>query len=215
MTSYNLNATQVRILQALSSNDGAAGMTRSQLEEVVGAACGTGNLGPVAGERLEDHPDSLAALGLVSPREEESDNGTSRTVWHATFRGRKAAEKYQLREHIEVGKKLPSRRLDPIVRRMKSVRTYGLELFSHEDCEEIRNELGVSEANYSDDSIRLQICNRRKVGAFRDPSDKARKAIEACLRGFGVDGNVIKGLLTEEQVAKLERKLKTLAAAAV
>lgn len=186
-----LNASQVRILQTLSTADG--GMTRDELAEQ-GCSPTTDNLGTTTREGLAEHPESLGALGLVKivPN---SDSGEDRkTRFALTARGEKAATTHVTRvwEHDV---KVPRKSLVSIGKKMRDTRTYSFEEFTESDLAEIRQNLPKEYQGVSDVSLKFQLVNLRKQGVFANPKDRAVKAAKATLKAFGRYGNVSKGLL--------------------
>lgn len=205
--SSQLNASQVHILQTLrKSNDG---LTRAQLQNKCpeGTSVTPGNLGTA--EPSDNHVDSLKSLGLVKP---VSSRGAGLTeederdlvVWRITPKGEKLAEKLVTRKRGS-SVRVPAGKLDPAVKRLKALRTYGLELFTDSDLKELREGLGTEYAEVPLTELRQQIVNRRKQGAFADPQDKIRTATREVIRRCGPEGTLIANLLTPDQLKKLEK----------
>ncbi len=188
-SAVRLNDSQVLILQALAKIPiGSPGLTRAAIVEKTGAVVNAGNIGPAFKSVLENYPESLYGLGFVKPVQmPESD-----LTWEATMKGRAVSERYK------------GATLDPVVRKFIPTRTYGLELYTDDDLKEIRSALGDEHATLPLVSLRQQIVNRRKQGSYADRSEYAKKAAARTLREFGMVGTVFAGLLTEDQVAKLE-----------
>jgi hypothetical protein len=204
-TSAALNASQVYILKALTRSNG---MTREALEREVGpsVACTPENLGPAYKETLEGNAKymgSLWGLGLVRPIYDEV-GGEMVPLWHATAKGRQMAASLKTRERPKKEDKVPPSLLDPVVRRFKATRTYGLELYTDDDILAIRQTLGSKWAHVPIEALRLQITARRKQGAFADPVAKIRRCIEKAIREFGPEGSILP-ILTPAQVDTLER----------
>ena len=194
-----LNDSQVRILQALAKCAPGTGLTRAKIAET-GATVNSGNIGPAFKNVIENYPDSLYGLGLVRPVQHPDEE----LVWEATVKGRQLADRYKARKKA-TGDKVPGDTLDPIVKKFLPSRTYGLEDYTDDDLKEIRALLGSDYASLPLTSLRGQIVNRRKQGAFADRSGDAKKAAARCLREFGTNGTVIDGLLTDAQAEKLEK----------
>lgn len=201
-----LNASQVLILQTLAKHRTGT-MTRAQIEEKSGATLSAGNLGPVYKETLDagngEYAESLYGLGMVRPEQSEDEG----VVWTITAKGRKAALGVKAKSRGTTVK-VDADALDTVVKKFRTTRTYGMELYTEDDLKEIRSQLPKEFSSVEIDDLRLQICNRRKQGAFTDTDAKNRKFAQAILRHIGPAGTLLKGLLTAEQVKKLEKIVK-------
>jgi len=171
MSGEKLNGSQVLILKALAKA-GPAGMTRRQLKRV--APVNSDNLGPVHVESLENHPKSLIARGLVVV-EEEDDGTKSVPVYRITAKGLEYAKTLKALPRLTrlTYEKIPPKILDPAIRQVKEKRTYGLEQFTDMDLREILKLCGPKYADVPLDSLRQQIVNRRKRGAFASKPEDA------------------------------------------
>ncbi len=203
-TAAALNASQVFILRALAKS---SGLTREALEAEVGAnvSCSSDNLGPAYKETLEGngkYAGSLWGMGLVKPMYDEV-GGQMVCLWHATAAGRKLASTLKTRERSPAADKVDPAVLDPIVRKFRTTRTYGLELYTDDDMRAIKSMCGAEAEGVTMEALRLQITNRRKQGAFADPQAKIRKCVEKAIREFGPDGTIA-SILDEDQVAAMQ-----------
>ena len=159
MSVAQLSRSQVHILKALASVP--FGMTRDQIEEKLDITVSTDVIGPVYSEDLYKHPDSLYALGCVSPTREEDD---TKARWRITKDGKQIADKVKTRKPSSAV--VPGDVLDPVVIAFRPTRTYTAERYTDEDMKEIRSKLGDRYANVCLDSLRQQIVNRRKMGKY-------------------------------------------------
>lgn len=204
-----INPSQTFILQALAK--ASDGLTKAEIEKKTGVSASTGNLGPVDLHgnlsAREQYKDSLRSLGYIKVHLEETADGEI-ARYHITSKGRKLAESCVAKRRVKEENKIPPYILDKAVLAIRSTRVYGLEDYTDADIKEIRESAGEQYASISVDDIRRQIVNRRKVGAFADPQEKANRLIKMALNAFGNEGTVIKGFLTEEQVYKLSKMLK-------
>jgi hypothetical protein len=209
----NLNASQVMILQALAKSDEP--LSKEDIEKVApNAAVSAINLGPVFQETLEGanegngawrYSDSLYALGYVRPVKDNRDDKEV-TCWEITAKGRKLVDKLVTRTKAAGNLKIPPEILDPIILKMRAVRTYGLNVWTDTDVKELRDKLPEEYRTISIENLRHRIVQRRQAGAFADPSKKRRMSIEKVLREFGPDGTVLQ-LLSNKQVDVLEEEL--------
>jgi len=126
------------------------------------------------------------------------------TRWVVTAKGRSVVEKIKVRK--DDCPKVDAGKLDTVVIKFRSTRTYGIELYTDADMKEIKAALGVAAEGVTLDSLRNQIANRRKQGAYSDKAATFARKIAATIRDFGPEGIVAK-ILTAPQVAKL-RALK-------
>ncbi len=197
-----LNTSQVLILQAIAKNP--SGLTRDQImKKAPDAAVTLSNLGPVLISSLAkdtNHQESLYKMGLV--RAEPTGDEKDTITWTVTAKGAKLAPTLKTLTRTR-GNKIPPKVLDPILRKFKVLRTYGLELYTDSDIKEIRTLCGEDYELLGVDSLRQQIVNRRKQGAFASSSDRIKGACERVLREFGPDATVLP-ILTPEQVVKLQ-----------
>lgn len=210
-----LNQSQVHILHALNSSPG--GMSRSAMAQSTppGTSLGADNLGPVTDDPLDrgSNPTSLRARGLVSVQQFEDEPA----VYSITSEGRKWAKRSAARTKLPDDQRIPGDILDTAVKQVRQNKSYGLELFTDADVDEVRSicctlELDAQQnssdgcsngdadavieryANIEPDNIRLQMTNRRKMGAYSDPNVKKRAALVklgTLLRDFGfqLDGD--------------------------
>lgn len=207
-TATQLNASQVLILQTLARVTPRR-LSTSELADRSAAVCSAGNLGPVIrtsldGDRAdtrtaEDYPDSLYALGLVKPYASEGEY----TTWGLTSKGMAAAERYIARGVSARGLGIPHKILDPLIKKMKTVRTYGLNQWTNDDVKELRDQLPEEYQDVTVEVLRTKIVQRRQAGAFADPDAKPRNAAKATLKAFGPDGEIEAGLLTDTVIARL------------
>ncbi len=188
-----LNGSQVLILQALA--DAKKPLTRAELVEKVGhgVAVSPANLSSTT------EPASLSSRGMLTASEGEDGS----VKFGVSAKGAKFAGQMVARRQGANGDKVPPGKLDPAVKRVKASRTYGLELLTEADLTEIRTALGDKYAEVPLDSLRQQVVNRRKQGAFSDPADRNRRAAESALRAFGPGGAVRDGLLPTATVKSL------------
>lgn len=161
-TPVALNQSQVLILDALAR--AGKPLTIEQIEAKVGpgVAVNSGNIGPVFKETLPNYPDSLYGMGFVRCLRPEGEP----TTFEITPRGQKAAGQFATRKPMKQENKIPASVLDKAVIPVKRARTYGLELFTKSDLDEIKAACGADWDHVTHDDLRLQICNRRKQGAF-------------------------------------------------
>lgn len=199
-----VNASQVRILKYMAKL--GRPVSREQLEEKSGATASAHNLGPVNKELLatNGYGDSLFGLGYVRPKQYEGEGVT----WELTQKGQKAAAIYETAKRVDCSR-VPSKILDPVVIEFMKTRTYGLERYTEGDLKEIRAKLGEDWADLPIGELQLQIVNRRKQNAFSSPEARKRRPAIMALSAFGPKGWVSKNLLTDEQVAKLEKIIRS------
>lgn len=201
-----LNASQVLILQTLAKHRTGT-MTRAAIEEASGATLSAGNLGPVYKETLDagngEYAESLYGLGMVRPEQSEDEG----VVWTITPKGRKAALGVKAKSR-GTAVKVDVATLDTVVKKFRTTRTYSEETYTEDDLKEVRSQLPTEFKDLDLEQLRSQICNRRKQGAYVDPTVKVRKTVQAILRQIGEEGTLVKGLLTTEQTKKLEKLVK-------
>jgi hypothetical protein len=198
-TTAKLNRTQVVFLQKLAECPKGEGKTIASISDETGMVFPTSMIGFGTREPEESPADSLYAMGMVRPEKQEE---TKAIKWIISALGRKQADKVRTRS-VHNGNKIPHPLLDRTVIAFAKTRTYGLELYTDEDCEAIKAKLGEKYKEVSNESLRQQMCNRRKQGAFVDPSDKRRRIVEQAIRQFGKEGTIIPGLLTQGQMERL------------
>ena len=203
-----LNTSQVHILQTLRKSDD--GLTRAQLASKCpeGTAVTPANLGTA--ETSDNHVDSLKSLGLVKlissrgaglTEEDERDL----IVWRITPKGEKLATSIKAKGVSARGVSIPPKVLDPIIKRMRPLRTYGLNQWTDADVLELRGHLPEEYQSVTVDTLRTKIVGRRQAGAFADPTERPRKAARASLAAFGPNGSIQAGLLPAKVVADLEK----------
>lgn len=182
-----LNASQVHILQVLAKHP--EGLTRQEMQAVLppGVSLSADNLGPVTDDPLDrgSNPDSLRAREMVTVQTFEDEPATYRI----TPEGKRWATKSAARSKMPDDQRIPPAVLDAAVNQVRSNKSYGLELYTPDDINEVRSycamydaERGVDASieHYSaitDENIILQMCNRRKQGAYSDPSAKRRTSL--------------------------------------
>lgn len=200
-----LNASQVHILQALANGP----LTRAGLQSIVGngVSLSADNLGPVTDDPLDrgSNPDSLRARGLVDVRTYEDEPA----MFFATPEGKKWAARTSARSRMGLDQKIDNKFLDTAVLEVRKDKTYGLELYTAEDIQRVRELACTAEidslntpdlsavediiqryANIDDENIRLQMTNRRKQGAYADKDAKVKAnlvKLGKLLREFNVE----------------------------
>lgn len=197
-----IRTPQVRILTTLAK--AVAPLTRTQIADRAGvSATSTAELGSSRAANAGDvDGDSLVGLGLVRV-EKRDDNGRDSYLYSLTAKGKKLAATVAARKKNPESGRIPADVLDPVVRKFRLTRAYSFELYTDADVRVIRDGLGPDWADVSLDHLRLQVANRRKLGAFADPRSRERASAAKAVRDFGPDGVVIKGLLTAAQVKQL------------
>lgn len=203
----NLTPTQILALKTLADN---GDMTYGMLADAgVNITTGEMSKGTISANGEAANPDSLEARGYVKWQEMSEGEGKGK-LWTVTASGRKMADKLVLRVR-DNGEKVPAGMLDKAVLRVKGTRHYGLELFTEEDMTTVRSLLSEKYHNVPLDGLRQQMVNRRKQGAYSDPLEKQRKAMERAIREFGPEGTVIEGLLSAKQVNALREQIDIIA----
>jgi DNA-binding MarR family transcriptional regulator len=167
-----LTATQVRILKLLGD---LGTMTRKEIDEAIQGDITT-HLGPVYVNDVNDSDrthgrKSLLSLGMVSVTRDQVDGKTTIIIYSLTSKGRDAASKYEVRDKVPREYRIPGVLLDPATVAVKKLRTYGLELFTDEDIRQVLERLPREYHDVPLDSVRQQIVNRRKQGAFTVVND--------------------------------------------
>ena len=203
-----LNNSQVLILKAFA---GKGSMTREEIAERAGVPASTSNLGPVFQETLPQHPDSLYARRLVTAALDE-DNGKEIVLYSLTPQGKKAATEYAAKKRNGTAV-IPPRVLDPIVKRIRALRTYAMERFTEEDLREIRKCLTKKYSEIPLEDLKQQIVNRRKQGAYTDRNACKLRSLKRVMREFGHEGTVIAGLLSGEQKQAIDNYARELSIA--
>lgn len=205
----NLTPTQILALKTLADN---GDMTYGMLADAgVNITTGEMSKGTISANGEAANPDSLEARGYVKRQEMSGEEGEGRGIlWAITASGRKMADKLVLRVR-DNGEKVPAGMLDKAVLRVKGTRHYGLELFTEEDMATVRSLLSDKYADVPLDGLRQQMVNRRKQGAYANPLEKQRKAMERAIREFGPEGTVIEGLLSAKQVNALREQIDIIA----
>lgn len=196
-----LSVAQVRILRAIVAA-GDSGLTRTQIQEETGCTL-SGNLGSAYAEDASNNEGTLIGHKLVSgiqTLDDEDMRSTARFV--ATSKGKRASEFFMVRDRPDQSNRIPPKKLDPVVRSFKQQRTYSFEVYTDEDIQEIRSLLGEEWSHVPLASLREQMMNRRKVGAYADPDERNRRAVEAAIRQFGPEGTIYP-VLTDEQVSEM------------
>lgn len=155
-----LTNTQVMILKCLARNPN--GLTREQLADKTGVVCDNTTLGPVMQETVSNHPESLVGYRLVKV---EKISPYDPTVFKLTGGGEEAARAYNA---VKRGQddKVPPETLNPVVLSVRALKPYGLELFTDDDLKEIRSQLPEQHQDVKLVSLRQQIVNQRKQGAY-------------------------------------------------
>jgi hypothetical protein len=182
-------------------------LTVDQIEaKAPGAAATSSNLGPLLQSAYEEgrHAGSLRAQGLIKCVQHQGDD----VRWSVTAKGAKLAKTIKARPRSNADTKVPPEILDPAVIAFRATRTYGIEWFSEEDIDEIREQLGDDYEHVTADDLRMQITNRRKQGAFVDPKDRIKKAVERAIREFGPEGTILPDLIGDYEIAKLQKLLR-------
>lgn len=182
----SLNSSQVLTLQTLAKHED--GLDQETLEKKSGASISPANLGPVHKETLKEgngtYAKSLYGLGLVKP--EQQPNGV--VLWKATAKGLKEALEVKTKKRVNKLDIIPAKVLDPVIQKFRVTRTYGFESYTDDDIREIKKQIGKEYADISLDSVRQQITNRRKQGAYADPKKKElttkRKAVIAAVDAY-------------------------------
>lgn len=192
-----LNPSQVALLKALAASK--TPLTHEALEKKADCAASPANLGPVYAETLESYPDSLYGRKLAVPAKHEGEP----LVWAATAKGAEVAKKMLAKPRL-TGDKIPIKTLDKVLREYRQFRTYGLESYTDAEVKEVRDLCGKF-PDMTLDSVRKQMLNRRKLGAFTDPEARKRDLAKRILKGIGKEGTLKKGLLTAAQIATLEK----------
>lgn len=154
-------------------------------------------IGPVFDEHLSNYPNSLRGRGLVRPEKYEGDD----VRWEITTKGKQYTTVKA--QKIGPGKRVPNEVLDPVVLKFKKRRTYGLERYTEDDICDLRTQLPKQYWDVDVTDLWNQILARRKQGAFADPNEKRRKALERVIREFGPNGTMIAEFLTEDQLGTL------------
>jgi len=196
-----INSSQALILKVLAKAPGGLSYEEIKAKVGEGVAVNSGTIGPVHLSVLSNYPDSLHALGLVKVDKGEGEC----TKFFATIKGVKLATKVSARHSCRNGSRIPPDKLDKAVLQVRPTKTYGLELFTDSDINEVKALLGEEWKHIKADEVRIQICNRRKQGAYANPEDKAKKAAQAALRAFGPEGKIKAKLLSPESVKALEK----------
>lgn len=155
-----LTNSQVIILKTLLRNP--RGLTREEIAEKSGVVVDNGTLGPVYVETETSHPDSLVSLRLVLREKRTPDDPVMYTL---SSSGKKAAEAYSARKR-GANDKVPADKLNPVVLKIRPLKPYGIENFTDDDIKEIRAKLPEEYQEVGIDSLRRQIANQRKVGAY-------------------------------------------------
>lgn len=155
-----LTNSQVLILKTLARNPN--GLTREMIAEKSGVVCDNAILGPVYQETMEKHPESLISYRLVKV---EKLSPTAPTLFKLTAGGIQAAGSYSSRKRGATDK-VPPEELDSVVLSIRALKPYGLELFTDDDIKEIRAQLSEEYNSVTIPSLRQQIVNRRKQGAY-------------------------------------------------
>ncbi len=196
MPANPLNSSQVHILQTLVQYP--VGLTTAKLQEVCQdkASVSTNNIGPVNEETIEQggSPTSLRALGYVSCTRHEGQEPT----WQLTAKGRAMAKRSSTRSRLDESQRIPKEILDKAVKKVHPYKTYGFEVYTSNDLQEVRIFCGESYIHVTDENLRDQMVTRRKLGAFADPQAKTKAGLTkllSLLEEFGL-------MLTQESQAK-------------
>lgn len=155
-----LTNSQVMILKVLARNPN--GLTREQIAEKSGVVVDNTTLGPVLQETLSAHPECLIAYRFVRVEKISPD---APTLYKLTPGGTQAANTYSVRKRGATDKVNPDK-LDEVVLRIRPLKPYGIENFTDDDVKQIRSELPEEDQEVTIDSLRRQIANRRKQGAY-------------------------------------------------
>lgn len=156
-----LTNSQVIILKTLLRNPN--GLTREQIAEKAQVVVDNSTLGPVYDETLDKHPESLTSLRLVLRKRYTPD---SPVLYILSEPGKRLADKYTSRRRGAKDKVEPTE-LNKVVLKVRPFKTYGIENFTDDDIKEIRNQLPEEYQAVTIDSLRRQIMNQRKIGAYK------------------------------------------------
>lgn len=180
-STVNLSPIQVRVLYAISQS--SCGMTRSEIESKVGYKINDATIGPIYAEDVNEFPESLYALGYVTPNLDED----SIVRWHITETGSQVAKKRKPRKE---GLRTPQIRIlralasasngltRPQIATLAKVSlsmTGNLGPYYHEDIERSEQEYGkrslmgwgyvtaIAEEDYNDVIIRYHITKKGRM----------------------------------------------------
>lgn len=160
MTTHLTNS-QVIILKTLARNPN--GLTREQIDEKAQCVVDNTTLGPVYEETLDKHPESLTSLRLVLRKKLTPDMPV---LYFLSESGKKAAQLYSARKR-GAKDKVPADVLNPIVLRIRPLKPYSDEYYTDDDLKEIRDMLPEEYQDTPLESLKRQIRNQRKQGAYR------------------------------------------------
>lgn len=200
-----LTPTQVRILKLLATD--AEGMSRPYLEERLEMTLMIDVIGPVDPAKKGNYPDSLVGRGLVKVRAEAGEGNETVYVFVATAKGVKIGSGTKVLKRLS-GDIVPSNILDPVVKEFRKVRAYCFEFYTDDDIGELKDSLPEEYWKVPLESLRRQIANRRKLGAFADPAERASKAALASIRAFGPGGLVEDGVIIGKALERLQEIAK-------
>jgi DNA-binding PadR family transcriptional regulator len=190
-----LNASQVLILQFLSRQTSPRGVTRQDINDKCPKAGATvDNLGVSRGGAK---PGSLYALGMVTAEQHDVD-GRMVTLYKITDKGRAAAKKMKVKA-TRVATVDPLK-LDKVVIEFRPTRTYGMENYTDDDIREIKDKLNGGAQQVSISDLRQQIANRRKQGAYADPTERVKRLAKSAIAAFGPGGWAHDGLFNKSQM---------------
>lgn len=161
MATITLTNSQVLILKTLLRNPN--GLTREQITEKAQCVVDNTTLGPVYDETLDKHPGSLTSLRLVLRKKFTPDTPV---IYLLSEPGKRAAQMYSARR-IGAKDKVPAEVLNPVVLKIRPFKPYGIENFTDDDVKEIRAKLPEEHQEVTIDSLRRQIMNQRKIGAYK------------------------------------------------
>lgn len=156
-----LTASQVLLLQALA--EAPQGMTSGELEKKTGVRPGTQSLGPIYQETLDKHPNSLYGRKMVTAMRWAEDQDV---IFKITVKGRETAQTFSAKRHLSPNSGVPPKLLDPAVIAVRATKTYGLELFTENDLQQVLDLLPKKYHQIPLNDLRQRIVNRRKQGAF-------------------------------------------------
>ncbi len=167
---FTLTLTQINILHHLKRRGGWDTMV--SLRRLFNDC--NRHVGPHYVEKAEQyaayftHP-SLITLGYVGIRheEQEGEKGGRAFVAYLTPEGEAAAERFKTRK-ADQRYRIPRDMLDAAAIPIRPTRTYSFESYTTEDLDQVRDLLDEKYRDIEDESLKHQLANRRKAGAFAD-----------------------------------------------
>lgn len=191
-----LSGSQVLILNTLAKS--SVGMTDDEITFHANVPVNVNTIGPVYGETIENHPNSLRGRGLVVCEKEEDGD----VRWRITTKGRELGKTLK-GNRIGPSNRVPNDILDPVAGAFKRLRSYPFEEYTKEDMTELRARLPKEFHSIDLDELRRQAQARRKQGVFSDPNERRDKALRRIVREFGADGTIFRDFLTEDQLGTI------------